>query len=102
VLAVENTSWSEERMDPKSLGLSDASVNINVEMKIVESPSSLPEAMGSSIYSHKEDYRERGACRIWERRCVRAPVASMVIGMVPVLVIDLSREGDVRFLYLHL
>jgi hypothetical protein len=60
-------------MDPKSLGLSEASVNINVETKTAKSPSFLPEAMGSSIYSHKEDYWERGACRIWERRCVRAP-----------------------------
>jgi hypothetical protein len=40
--------------------------------------------------------------RLWERRCVRVPVAGMafVRGFVPA--VDLSWEDDVWSLYLHL
>jgi hypothetical protein len=41
-------------------------------------------------------------CHIWEWRCVRAPIAGMVFGMVFVLAVDLGREDDVQSLYLHL
>jgi hypothetical protein len=64
--------------------------------------SSFSEALGSSIIASRRETRSVGACRIWERRYVRALVAYMVAGMVLVLVVDLSQKGDVRFLYLHL
>jgi hypothetical protein len=77
------------------LGLIEASANIHVESKTVNCSSSFSEALGTSIYSIKEGYQERWACPIWERRYVWAPVACMVVGMVLVLVVDLSRKGDV-------
>jgi hypothetical protein len=87
--------------DLKSLGLIKASANTTVEVKTVEC-SPLPEAMETSIYRLKESLQACQGLLRTERRHGRAPVVGMDCGMALVLVVDLCREGDVRFLYLHL
>jgi hypothetical protein len=102
VFAVGNTSWSREGKDPKSLGLIEASANIHVEVKTVKCSSSCLRPWAPLFIASTRATKSATTCHMWERRCVRAPVASMVNGMVPVLAVDLSWEGDVWFLYSHL
>jgi hypothetical protein len=98
VLAVGNTNWSGEGKDPKSLGLIEASANIRVEVKTVKCSPSRLKPWAPLFIALRRATRNARVCRIWESRRVRAPVD----GMAFVLVVDLSREGDVWFLYLHL
>jgi hypothetical protein len=70
VLAVGNTNLVGEGKDPKSLGLIEASVNIDVVAKTVKCSPLLPKALDSSICTLEEGCQERwGLSHTEEEAC---------------------------------
>jgi hypothetical protein len=69
VLVVGGTSWSRDGVNPKSLRMIEASVNIGRGEQSVKCVVPLPlEALDSSFYSLKEGIQEYQGCRNVERR----------------------------------